>query len=506
MHITTKHKKQAEKGKKKEDENDDDHDDKKARFASVMDEPDVSDYEFDPLDMETSSQIGGWDHLDKTSDICAEFLKHKPEQNTEFVDLDDTVDQIVSARTGTKDNNNRKEKDLIDLEVTISADQDHNYLFDDDNENVDPSELIASLRTKLVTMTENMKEKEEEVDRLMDENRRVKEESRVKDETNDALTASNNSLEDVKNLLESKVKVLEETKSKYELRLKTYGATIRQMDLELKDAKKTDAKPEASEKLLDEKVKKISKQLNEKQKELKLEKAIVKKKESSEKEMQLSINEKNRKISELETANTRLELMYEHAKELGQKTPKSNDEKGKPTKVSDAKEPSESEAKKQNAKCFYENNGTCREAEKCKFVHPKKTCQSFSKLGSCAQESLCEHRHPRKVCPRLQSTGYCAGGDRCRDRHPLEYAYPQSRYRKQYLNNNFNTCFLGSSPHSLQGPGVSDQTFQAGPREPWTPPFQAGVSQGPPPQHPHPGHQAGHRHPHPNQGWGGQMW
>ena len=37
-----------------------------------------------------------------------------------------------------------KEKDLIDLEVTISADQDHNYLFDDDNENDDPSELIAT--------------------------------------------------------------------------------------------------------------------------------------------------------------------------------------------------------------------------------------------------------------------------------------------------------------------------------------------------------------------------
>jgi hypothetical protein len=70
----------------------------------------------------------------------------------------------------------------------------------------------------------------------------------------------------------------------------------------------------------------------------------VKKKESSEKEMQLSNNEKNRKISELETANTCLELTSELDKELGQKTPKSNDEKGKPTKVSDARDPSELEA------------------------------------------------------------------------------------------------------------------------------------------------------------------
>ena len=130
-------------------------------------------------------------------------------------------------------------------------------------------------------------------------------------------------------------------------------------------------------------------------------------------------------------------------------------------------------------------------------------------LCSCPQESLCEHRHPRKICLRLQSTGYCAGGDRCRDRHPLEYAYQdcsQSNFKKQKFNNNFNTYFLGSSPHSLQGPGVPDQTFQPGPREPWTPPFQAGGSQGPLPQQPHPGHQAGSRHQHPSQGWGGQMW
>ena len=371
-----------------------------------------------------------------------------------------------------------------------------------------------------------MKEMEKELKRHVEEYEKIKEESRVKDETNDALTASNNSLEDMKNLLESKVKALEETKSKYELRLKTYGSTIRQMDLELKEAKKTDLKPGAAEKLLEEKVKKISKQLIEKQKELKIEKANVKAKESAEKALQLSINEKNTKISQLEIANTRLQSMFEHAKELGQKNSKPNDESGKSKKENDPKEPVEPEAKKQNAKCFYENNGTCRDADKCKFVHPKKTCQAFSKLGSCAQENLCDHRHPRKVCPRLQSTGYCPGGDRCRDRHPLEYAYQdysQSKYRKQYLNNNFNTHFLGSSPHSLQGPGVPNQTFQAGPREAWTPPFQqagvsqgppqqqpqpfqqAGVSQGPPLQPPHPGH-AGHRHPHPHQGRGGQMW
>ena len=74
MHNTTKHKKQAaEKRKLKEGDTDDDHDDKKARFTSVLNGPDVSEYEFDPLDMETSSQIG--DHLDRTSDIVPNSLE-----------------------------------------------------------------------------------------------------------------------------------------------------------------------------------------------------------------------------------------------------------------------------------------------------------------------------------------------------------------------------------------------------------------------------------------------
>ena len=485
-----------------------DNEDKKARFGSMLDGPDVSEYEFDPLDMETSSQIGGGEHLDKTSDICAEFLHNKPEFNTEFVDLDNTVDQIVSARATSKNQSVAEEKDLINLEETLSADQDHNYLIDDENDNDDNAERISSLRASLVAKDNEMKTKENEIIRLMEENNKIKEESKTKDEANDALTATNNSLEDVKSLLESKVKVLEETKSKYELRLKTYGTTIRQMDLELKkhNAKKVnDGKAGVADKELEDKAKKANKQLIDKQKELKFAQATLKKKESAEKELQLAINEKNGRISKLELENTRLQMMFDHAKEI--KHDKPNAEREKPKK--EDKESSESQVPKPNIKCFYENNGTCRDQDKCKFSHPKKTCQSYSKLGSCPQESLCEHRHPRKICLRLQSTGYCAGGDRCRDRHPLEYAYQdcsQSNFKKQKFNNNFNTYFLGSSPHSLQGPGVPDQTFQPGPREPWTPPFHAGGSQVPLPQHPHPGHQAGPRHQHPSQGWGGQMW
>ena len=156
--------------------------------------------------------------------------------------------------------------------------------------------------------------------------------------------------------------------------------------------------------------------------------------------------------------------MYEHVKEMGNKHLVKNGDKPDASKTMEVKASAEKVPARDKAetRCHYENSGNCRDQDKCAYYHPKKTCQTQSKLGSCPQESLCEHRHPHRVCPRLQSTGYCASGDRCRNRHPLEYAlsdYSQSTRRNgKYIHNNFNRNFLGSSPHSLQGPGV-DQAY-----------------------------------------------
>ena len=75
--------------------------------------------------METSSQIGADEHLDRTSDICAEVLKDKLEITRDFEEFDTSVARILEARA---ENNT----DLINLEETIIADQDHNYLSDAD--------------------------------------------------------------------------------------------------------------------------------------------------------------------------------------------------------------------------------------------------------------------------------------------------------------------------------------------------------------------------------------
>ena len=132
MHITTKHKKQSKKRTcPKENDASGVHDDnKKTKFGSVLEDPDETEFEFDSVNMETSSQIGGTDHLDNTSDICADYLRGKPEKLSEFDDLDNTANQIVRARATTESRD--EDNDLINLDETLSHDQDHNYLAEDD--------------------------------------------------------------------------------------------------------------------------------------------------------------------------------------------------------------------------------------------------------------------------------------------------------------------------------------------------------------------------------------
>ena len=266
------------------------------------------------------------------------------------------------------------------------------------------------------------------------------------------------------------------------------------MDTELKRkvSRGSEVKSGESNTDLEDRVKKVTKQLNDKQKELKNVQSALKKKECAEKEFQKSLNDKNVKISELESTNTRLQMMLDHTKELGESKNRSKHLVDAKKTADDVKQPPT-----QSQKCFYENNGTCREQAKCKYPHPKKTCQDFSKLGSCSQESLCEHRHPRKVCPRLQNTGYCATGDRC---HPVEYAYQdlsQNNYRNYKSYYNPNRRFLGLSPHSLHG--VAEQPLG---RDYWATPPPAGGGQNV--RHPQQ-EQPGQRQ-HQPQVWGSQMW
>ena len=87
--------------------------------------------------METSSQIEGFEHLDETTDICAEYLRLKIRSLMIMRILwkFPSVDMIVASRV----------PNLIKLEeTTISADQDHNYLMEDEwKENIDEELSLA---------------------------------------------------------------------------------------------------------------------------------------------------------------------------------------------------------------------------------------------------------------------------------------------------------------------------------------------------------------------------
>ena len=148
------------------------------------------------------------------------------------------------------------------------------------------------------------------------------------------------------------------------------------------------------------------------------------------KELLENINEKNKKISELENSNSRLKLMKDHATEAAEKSLK--DIKNKTV---------ESHEASKKVKCRFKNTGVCRRMSDCKDGHPRKTCQSHSKLGSCPMESTCEHRHPYGVCYDWEKYGSCNDGDNCRHRHPFDLARPASA----------SEPFLGYSSPGRQG-------------------------------------------------------
>ena len=108
----------------------------------------------------------------------------------------------------------------------------------------------------------------------------------------------------------------------------------------------------------------------------------LKKAEKRAIELMDTVSGLNKKVSKLENSNKSLCLMKDQDKEIIEKTEKAR-----------SKSTSDAITTNNKKKCKFENTGNCRNRE-CEDIHPKKTCQSSSKLGSCPLESSCEHRHP----------------------------------------------------------------------------------------------------------------
>ena len=191
--------------------------------------------------------------------------------------------------------------------------------------------------------------------------------------------------------------------------------------------------------------------LKNKTKELKDASTEIKKLTDNEKILQEALNLKNRKIAELEITLATTQSILDHSKEVNNKkeaTDKLKDEK--PDESEKSKNAKPNSPVKTNKRCKYENTGTCSRQEGCRFVHPKVTCQSFSKIGSCQNEFRCEYRHPRTICNSWRTTRSCPGGDRCRERHPVEFSGPPPTYSEQKQVRRTSSQSYSQTPNFVQ--------------------------------------------------------
>ena len=76
-------------------------------------------------------------------------------------------------------------------------------------------------------------------------------------------------------------------------------------------------------------------------------------------------------------------------------------------------------------KCRFEDKDICHD-KNCRYFHPKRTCQQYSKIGSCDFENRCEHRHPRRICDDWLRYRRCNRGDSCYYRHPFVMMRPKN--------------------------------------------------------------------------------
>ena len=172
------------------------------------------------------------------------------------------------------------------------------------------------------------------------------------------------------------------------------------------------------------KTKEINDKLNNKTKELRNKDRELKKAEKSIKELNEKLNTGQKKISELENTNTRLNLMLDQAKDaVSSKSVRKRDKNESPPRRRESTENSSSSKaptpKASPTRCSYDNTGKCRKGRNCQNIHAKQTCHVYSKLGQCQLGSQCEFRHPAAICNEWRELGTCRYGDECRYSHPL---------------------------------------------------------------------------------------
>ena len=113
---------------------------------------------------------------------------------------------------------------------------------------------------------------------------------------------------------------------------------------------------------VDEKYKKVNDKLTAKTKELKKAKTQLKEAKIRANDLFITVDKKNKKISELDNYITRLKQMKDHATEAADKKDKPKED------IEDKKNAGHKDTKMM--KCKFENTGNCRKNSKCGDPHP----------------------------------------------------------------------------------------------------------------------------------------
>ena len=369
--------------------------------------------------------------VNSTAAYCQGFLDGEEYEEDTF--LDDSIDNLGFGKNAVHSTAISDDDD----DELFKPDQDHDTIVKEEDDMNLMKARIISLEIELIKKDTIINEKVNDLNRAVVDNEelngKIHELKKYKEEKNDAL-----------DIATGKIESLEEDNLNLKKNLKMYSATIKKQRIQIeqeevskdgtndkekelrknlkeKNKKLSEAEARArklGEKLgelegvkadnsnsVNEKYKKVNDKLTEKTKDCKKVENNLKKAESRVNELLETIDMKNKKISEVENSNTRQKLMKEQAVEIKEKSGAKDDIKTNAPKL----------------KCRFENTGVCRQ-NNCVNIHPKKTCQPFSKLGSCPLESSCEHRHPFGVCFEWEKHGTCRDGDQCRHRHPFDVA------------------------------------------------------------------------------------
>ena len=411
-HIASKHKKKNLKRGRLETTNIESSssapaEEKKLRLGSYTEEQSDAEFDFDPLNMHTTSQI---------SEEHDEYISDKAIVPDNVKDLTMTVDEIVLYQQSIGSVGEAVNSDLL---LAIPLNQEHNFALQKEQFEIH----IQNLKATITNLELKLTEKNVIITKLEDE-------CKIKDHANNILTAANNSLEDSKELLEKKNEAQGE-------KLKKFGAVFRDM---LSNAKSSSGSKSSDngKKVSDENDNLLKKQLKEA-------KTLLKKKDVSEKDIQMLLNDKNSKVANLETENTRLKLIIDQHRDMKRIAGDSS------TKKESIKTKEDVSEKQINVtKCEFEDKGSCIKGSSCSNRHPRTTCQDYSKLGSCSHMNSCEHRHPNSICKRLRETGNCHYADRCRDRHPIELILSSISQSKRHVKYAYYNPFLGQGYNQEQ--------------------------------------------------------